>query len=51
MKHEWFITATTSAIAMTTSPIVYPDGTPAPPIGGQTYAGRRRDPVRVRRMS
>ena len=47
MRHEWFMNGYHLGYRYDTSPIVWPDGTPAPPLEGQTYTQIARPGARA----
>ena len=47
MRHEWFMNGYHLGYRYDTSPIVWPDGTPAPPLEGQTYTQMARPGARA----
>jgi 2-polyprenyl-6-methoxyphenol hydroxylase-like FAD-dependent oxidoreductase len=47
MRHEWFMNGYHLGYRYDDSPIVWPDGTPAPPLQGQTYAQMARPGARA----
>jgi 2-polyprenyl-6-methoxyphenol hydroxylase-like FAD-dependent oxidoreductase len=47
MRHEWFMNGYHLGYRYDTSPIVWPDGTPAPPMEGQTYTQIARPGARA----
>ena len=47
MRHEWFMNGYHLGYRYDDSPIVWPDGTPAPPLEGQTYTQMARPGARA----
>jgi hypothetical protein len=47
MRHEWFMNGYHLGYRYDDSPIVWPDGTPAPPLEGQTYTQIARPGARA----
>ena len=47
MRHEWFMNGYHLGYRYDNSPIVWPDGTPAPPLEGQTYTQMARPGARA----
>jgi 2-polyprenyl-6-methoxyphenol hydroxylase-like FAD-dependent oxidoreductase len=47
MRHEWFMNGYHLGYRYDTSPIVWPDGTPAPPLEGQSYTQTARPGARA----
>ena len=47
MRHEWFMNGFHLGYRYDDSPIVWPDGTPAPPLEGQTYTQTARPGARA----
>ncbi len=47
MRHEWFMNGYHLGYRYDDSPIVWPDGTPAPPLEGQTYTQTARPGARA----
>src|ERR1700694_356751 len=47
MRHEWFMNGFHLGYRYDDSPIVWPDGTPAPPLEGRTYTQTARPGARA----